>query len=48
MSDAAGTRIVVRQAAESEVPPIGAEIRLDADEAHRHRFDPISERRIDG
>ncbi len=46
--DAAGTRVVVRQGAEAEVPSIGAEIRLDADKVHRHRFDPLSERRIEG
>jgi ABC-type sugar transport system ATPase subunit len=46
--DAAGTRVVVRQGAEDHVPAIGAEIHLDATEAHRHRFDPLSERRIDG
>jgi ABC-type sugar transport system ATPase subunit len=45
--DAAGTRVVVRQGAEAEVPAVGAEIRLDATEAHRHRFDPLTERRID-
>ena len=45
--DAAGTRIVVRQDAEAAVPAIGAEIRLDAAEAYRHRFDPLTERRID-
>jgi ABC-type sugar transport system ATPase subunit len=46
--DAAGTRVVVRRGAEEEVPAIGAEIQLIATEAHRHRFDPLSERRIDG
>jgi ABC-type sugar transport system ATPase subunit len=46
--DAAGSRVVVRQDAEASVPSIGAELRVDASEAHRHRFDPITERRIDG
>ncbi|MEO8265052.1 MAG: ABC transporter ATP-binding protein [Ilumatobacteraceae bacterium] len=46
--EAAGTRIVVRQDAEAEVPSIDAELRLDATEAHRHRFDPLTERRVDG
>ncbi len=45
--DAAGTRIVVRQDAEAAVPEIAAEVNLDAAEAYRHRFDPLSERRID-
>ena len=45
--DAAGTRVVVRQDAEAPVPDVGAQINLDASEAHRHRFDPITERRID-
>jgi ABC-type sugar transport system ATPase subunit len=46
--DAVGSRVVVRQDAEASVPSIGAELRVDASEAHRHRFDPITERRIDG
>ncbi len=46
--DAAGTRIVVRQDAEADVPSIDAEIHLGATEAHRHRFDPQTERRVDG
>jgi ABC-type sugar transport system ATPase subunit len=46
--DAAGTRVVVRQGAEEAVPAIGTEIQLDATEAHRHRFDPLGARRIDG
>ncbi len=45
--DASGTRIVVRQGAEVPAPPIGAEIGLDAAEAHRHRFDPVTQHRID-
>ena len=45
--DATGTRIVVRQDAEDAVPAIGAEIRIEASEAHRHRFDPQTELRID-
>jgi multiple sugar transport system ATP-binding protein len=46
--DASGTRIVVRQDAEVTAPPIGAEVGLHAAEAHRHRFDPVTEHRIDG
>jgi ABC-type sugar transport system ATPase subunit len=45
--DASGTRIVVRQDAEAAVPSIGAEIHLDAAEVHRHRFDVLTEHRID-
>ena len=45
--DAAGTRIVVRQDAEAAVPEIGDEVHLDAAEAYRHRFDAVTERRID-
>jgi ABC-type sugar transport system ATPase subunit len=45
--DAGGTRVVLRQDAEAAFPEIGAEIRLDATEAHRHRFDPSTERRVD-
>jgi ABC-type sugar transport system ATPase subunit len=44
--DATGTRVVVRQDADEAVPAIDAEIHLDANEAHRHRFDPVTERRI--
>ena len=39
--DAAGTRVVVRQDAEAVAPPIGAEVKLDAAEPYRHRFDPV-------
>jgi ABC-type sugar transport system ATPase subunit len=46
--DAVGSRVVVRQDAEAPVPSIGAELKVDASEAHRHRFDPVTERRIDG
>lgn len=46
--DASGTRIVVRQDAEATAPPIGAEVGLHAAEVHRHRFDPVTEHRIDG
>jgi ABC-type sugar transport system ATPase subunit len=46
--DASGTRIVVRRDAEADVPSIDAEIRLDASQAHRHRFDPLTERRVEG
>ncbi len=45
--DAAGTRVVARQDAELAAPPIGAEIKLDAAEAYRHRFDPITLHRLD-
>jgi ABC-type sugar transport system ATPase subunit len=45
--DASGTRIVLRQDAEAPVPAIGEEIRVEAGEAHRHRFDPVTERRVD-
>ena len=46
--DAAGTRVVVRQDAEADVPSIDAESHRAATEAHRHRFDPLTERRVDG
>jgi multiple sugar transport system ATP-binding protein len=45
--DASGTRIVVRQGAEVPAPPLGAEVGLDAAEVHRHRFDPVTQHRID-
>jgi ABC-type sugar transport system ATPase subunit len=45
--EAEGTRVILRQDAEAAVPSIGAEITVDASEAHRHRFDPATERRID-
>ena len=45
--DAAGTRVVVRQDADAPVPDVGAQINIDASETHRHRFDPLTERRID-
>ena len=44
--DAGDTRVVVRQDAEAAVPPIGADVSLEAAEAYRHRFDPVTERRI--
>ena len=44
--DAAGTRVVVRESADGPVPEIGAEVRLEAAEPHRHRFHPVTERRI--
>ena len=47
IGDSAGNRIVARQDAEAAVPALGDEIRLDAAEAHRHRFDPVTERRIE-
>ena len=45
--DTDGSRVVVRQDAAAPLPDVGAEIVLDAAEAHRHRFDPRTERRID-
>ncbi|MEP7045991.1 MAG: ABC transporter ATP-binding protein [Ilumatobacteraceae bacterium] len=45
--DASGTRVVVRQGAEAPVAAIGSEVGLEAAEAHRHRFDPNTLRRID-
>jgi multiple sugar transport system ATP-binding protein len=45
--DAADTRVVSRQDAAAPVPDVGTEVRLDAAEAHRHRFDPHTERRVD-
>jgi ABC-type sugar transport system ATPase subunit len=45
--DASGTRVVLRQDAEDPVPSIGDEIRVEATEAHRHRFDPVTEHRVD-
>ncbi|MEO7371613.1 MAG: ABC transporter ATP-binding protein [Ilumatobacteraceae bacterium] len=45
--DASGTRVVVRQGAEAHVAAIGSEVGLEAAEAHRHRFDPNTLRRID-
>jgi ABC-type sugar transport system ATPase subunit len=44
--DASGTRVVVRQDTEAVIPAIAAEVHLDAAETHRHRFDPVTERRI--
>jgi len=44
--DASGTRVVVRQDAEAPLPAIGDEVRLDADETYRHRFDPVTEMRM--
>jgi hypothetical protein len=45
--DATGTRLVARQDAELAAPPIGAEIKLDAAEPYRHRFDPVTLHRLD-
>jgi ABC-type sugar transport system ATPase subunit len=45
--EADGHRVVVRQDADASVPEVGSELRLDASEAHRHRFDPVTERRVD-
>jgi ABC-type sugar transport system ATPase subunit len=46
IGDADGTRVVLRLDAEAPAPPIGAEVNLDASEAHRHRFDPATQNRI--
>ena len=40
-------RAVVRLPASAEEPEIGQQVRLDADERHRHRFDPLTEQRVD-
>ena len=45
--EAGGARVVVRQDADATVPSPGTDVRLDAAELHRHRFDPVTERRID-
>ncbi len=40
-------RVVVRQDSEESLPAVGDRVQLDAPEATRHRFDAITERRID-
>jgi ABC-type sugar transport system ATPase subunit len=40
--DVAGTRLVVRQDAAETTPSIGDEVRVRAEPAHRHHFDPIT------
>ncbi|HEY7625750.1 MAG TPA: ABC transporter ATP-binding protein [Ilumatobacteraceae bacterium] len=45
--DADGARVVVRQDADAAVPSPGSAVHLDAAELHRHRFDPVTERRLD-
>jgi multiple sugar transport system ATP-binding protein len=44
--ESSGQRIIARQDADAPMPAVGSEVRLDASEAHRHRFDPASERRV--
>jgi ABC-type sugar transport system ATPase subunit len=44
--DAGGTRVIVRQDAEAPAPAIGDDVNITAAEAYRHRFDPVTERRI--
>jgi ABC-type sugar transport system ATPase subunit len=39
-------RIVVRQGAEMPTPALGDEVGLDLPPEHRHRFDPVTERRV--
>lgn len=43
----AGQRIVVRAAADVVPPAIGDVVTVDADPGVRHRFDPVTEKRID-
>ena len=43
----ADRRVVVRQAAHTAVPLIGSIVRLVADADERHRFDPVTDKRID-
>jgi multiple sugar transport system ATP-binding protein len=40
------TKVVVRQPASAETPSIGDEVGIDLPEGHRHRFDPVTERRV--
>ncbi len=40
-------RVVVRQDSEESLPNVGDRVQLDAPEATRHRFDALTERRID-
>ena len=41
------TRVMVRLDAEAATPAIGDEVGLDAPERYRHRFDPITTKRVD-
>ena len=43
----ADTRVVVRQPAHAVPPAIGSTIRLDASEQNRHRFNAVTEKRVD-
>lgn len=43
----AGQRIVVRTAADIVAPLVGDVVDVDADQSSRHRFDPVTEKRID-
>ena len=40
-------RVVVRQDSEESLPGVGDRVQLDAPQATRHRFDAVTERRID-
>ena len=40
------TKVVVRQPASAATPGIGDEVGIDLPEAHRHRFDLVTERRV--
>jgi ABC-type sugar transport system ATPase subunit len=42
-----GHPVVVRLPADTPPPGVGETIRLDAAEGHRHRFDPVSGRRVE-
>ncbi len=42
-----GRRIVIRQVADAIPPTIGSDVRIDASNDGRHRFDPVTEKRID-
>jgi multiple sugar transport system ATP-binding protein len=41
-------RVVVRLPSSAAEPHVGSWVHLDADQQHRHRFDPVSEQRVDG
>ena len=40
-------RVTVRLGSDEPAPSVGEQVRLDADPVHRHRFDPVTERRIE-
>jgi multiple sugar transport system ATP-binding protein len=44
---AGGERVTVRLPAESDPPAAGCQVRLDAELRHRHRFDPVTKRRVE-